>query len=197
MTSPRRLVAPASACASPVCIGSSRLYEQALQRVGLTQPQLEVLAGLITAAGPVKADGPGREPDGGAVHHQPESRPHAKQRLGRRGRDLGHGTSDACHDYRRRHSRVVSAGTAWRRAPAGPARALGAGAASVLDQQLGLAAAAPASGSNAETPGPGQQSTSRESPRHLGGRADAGRADAGFRHVPDCGHPVGGWHAWR
>src|SRR5260370_15910874 len=32
----------------------ARLYEQALQTAGLTQPQMEVLACLISAAGPVR-----------------------------------------------------------------------------------------------------------------------------------------------
>jgi DNA-binding MarR family transcriptional regulator len=197
MTSPRRLVAPASACASPVCIGSSRLYEQALKRVGLTQQQPEVLASLITAAGPVRPTAlvASLMAERSTISRNPALMQNrgwvAAAETSATGRAMSVTTTDAGI------AAFVSAGTAWRRAPAGAARALGAGAASVLDQQLGLAAAAPASGSNAETLGLEQQSTSRESPRQLGGRADAGRADAGFRHVPDCGHPVGGWHAWR
>jgi len=52
-----------------------------------------------------EAGGADREADAGAVHHQPEPRPYAEKRLSRRGRDLGHRTSDVRDDYRRRQIR--------------------------------------------------------------------------------------------
>jgi hypothetical protein len=76
----------------------ARFYEQALQAAGGSHHPHQ-------RRRPGQAGGAGREADAGAVDHQPERRPYAEKRLGRRGRDFGHRTSDVRDDYRRRQIR--------------------------------------------------------------------------------------------
>ena len=166
----------------------------ALQRVGLTPPQMGVLATLTSAAVPVRPAArlmAERSTISRNLALMQNRGWVAVTEASATGRAMPVTINDA--DI----AAFTSAGTAWRRARADAARVLGPDAVSTLDQGLGLAAATPASGSNAETPGPRSRARAGEDPRQLGGRARAGRAEAGFRHVPERAHPVGGWHARR
>ena len=82
----------------------ARFYKQALRAAGLTQPQMEALTILLSTAGPVS---PAALAARLMLERSIISRNLAlmQKRLGRRGRDLGHGTSDVCDDYRRRQIR--------------------------------------------------------------------------------------------
>jgi DNA-binding MarR family transcriptional regulator len=132
----------------------ARLYEQALQTVGLTQPQMEVLTSLISAEGPVR---PAALAARLMLERSTISRNLALMQnrgwvavaeTSATGRAMSVTITDAGI------AAFTRAGTAWRRAQADAARMLGPDAASMLDQWLGLAAATPASGSDAETLGP-------------------------------------------
>jgi DNA-binding MarR family transcriptional regulator len=130
----------------------ARLYEQALQTVGLTQPQMEVLASLISAAGPVR-------PAALAARLMLERSTISRNLALMQNRGWVAVTETSA--TRRAMSVTItdagiaaftSAGTAWRRAQADAARMLGPGAAPMLDhwldQWLGLDAATPAGGSD-------------------------------------------------
>jgi DNA-binding MarR family transcriptional regulator len=132
----------------------ARLYEQALQTAGLTQPQMEVLASLISAAGPVR-------PAALAARLMLERSTINRNLALMQNRGwvavaetsaTGRAMSVTITDTG--ITAFTSAVTAWRRAQADAARMLGPDAASMLDQWLGLDAATPASGSGEETPGP-------------------------------------------
>ena len=132
----------------------TRIYEQALQTVGLTQPQMEVLTTLISAAGPVR-------PAALAARLMLERSTINRNLALMQNRGwvaaaetsaTGRAMSVTITDAGR--AAFTSAVTAWRRAQADAARMLGPDAAPMLDQWLGLDAATPASGSDAETLGP-------------------------------------------
>jgi DNA-binding MarR family transcriptional regulator len=121
----------------------ARRYEQALQTAGLTQPQMEVLASLIIAAGPVR---PAALAARLMLERSTLSRNLAlMQKKGwvavaetsATGRAMSVTITDAGV------AAFTSADTAWRRAQADAARMLGPDAAPVLDQWLGLDAATP------------------------------------------------------
>ena len=123
----------------------ARLYEQALQTAGLTQPQMEILASLVSAAGPVR---PAALAARLMLERSTLSRNLAlMQKKGwvavaetsATGRAMSVTITDAGR------AAFTSAGTAWRRAQADAARMLGMDAASTLDQWLGSDAATPAS----------------------------------------------------
>jgi DNA-binding MarR family transcriptional regulator len=123
----------------------ARLYEQALQTVGLTQPQMEILASLISAAGPVR---PAALAERLMLERSTISRNLAlMQKRGwvgvaqtsATGRAMSVTITDAGI------AAFTSADTAWRRAQADAARMLGPDAASTLDQWLGPDAATSAS----------------------------------------------------
>ena len=126
----------------------ARLYEQTLQTAGLTQPQMEVLASLISAAGPVR-------PTALAARLMLERSTISRnlalmQKKGwvavaetsATGRAMSVTITDAGI------AAFTGAGTAWRRAQADAARMLGPDATPMLDQWLGLDAAQRASGSD-------------------------------------------------
>jgi DNA-binding MarR family transcriptional regulator len=126
----------------------ARRYEQALQTAGLTQPQMEVLASLLIAAGPVR---PAALATRLMLERSTLSRNLAlMQKKGwvavaetsATGRTMSVTITDAGR------AAFTSAGTAWRRAQAGAARMLGPDAAPTLDQWLGSAVAARASRSD-------------------------------------------------
>lgn len=121
----------------------ARLYERALQTVGLTQPQMEVLTSLINAASPVK---PAALAAMLMLERSTVSRNLALMQsrgwvavteTSATGRTMSVAVTDAGR------AAFASAGTAWRRAQADAARMLGADAASMLDQWLGLDTAKP------------------------------------------------------
>jgi DNA-binding MarR family transcriptional regulator len=123
----------------------ARLYEQALQTAGLTQPQMEVLASLISAARPVR---PAALAARLMLERSTISRNLALMQnrgwvavteTSATGRAMSVTITDAGL------AAFTSAGTAWRRAQADAARMLGPDAAQVLDQWLGVDAATPAS----------------------------------------------------
>ena len=126
----------------------ARCYEQALQTVGLTQPQMEVLTSLISAAGPVRPTAlAGRL----MLERSTVSRNLAlMQKKGwvavaetsATGRAMSVTITNAGA------AAFTSADSAWRRAQADAARMLGPDAAPTLDQWLGSAAATLASGSD-------------------------------------------------
>ena len=118
-----------------------RLYEQALQAAGLTQPQMEVLTVLISAGGPVR-------PAALAARLMLERSTVSRnltlmQKKGwvavlgtsATGRAMSVTITDAGR------AAFTGASAAWRRAQADAAKMLGPGAASMLDQWLGLDAA--------------------------------------------------------
>jgi DNA-binding MarR family transcriptional regulator len=132
----------------------ARLYEQVLQTAGLTQPQMEVLASLITAAGPVR---PAALAARLMLERSTISRNLAL--LQHKGWVAATGTSATGRAMSvtitgAGLAAFTSAAAAWRRAQADAATMLGPDAAPILDHWLGLDAATPASGSDAETPGP-------------------------------------------
>ena len=123
----------------------ARCYEQALQAVGLTQPQMEVLASLVIAAGPVR-------PAALAARLMVE-RSTLSRNLALMQKRGWVAVAQTSATGRAMSVTITSAGiaaftgadTAWRRAQADAARMLGPDAASTLDQWLGSAAATPAS----------------------------------------------------
>ena len=126
----------------------ARCYEQALQTVGLTQPQLEVLASLVSAAGPVK---PAALAARLMLERSTISRSLALMQnrgwvavaeTSATGRAMSVTITDAGI------AAFTSAGTAWRRAQADAAKILGPDAAATLDHWLGSDAATPASRSD-------------------------------------------------
>ena len=126
----------------------ARCYEQALQTVGLTQPQMEVLTTLISAAGPVR---PTALAGSLMLERSTVSRNLALMQdrgwvavaeTSATGRAMAVTITDAGL------AAFTGASTAWRRAQADAARMLGPDAAPILDQWLGLDAAMPASGSD-------------------------------------------------
>jgi DNA-binding MarR family transcriptional regulator len=132
----------------------ARIYEQALQTVGLTQPQMEVLTSLISAAGPVR---PAALAARLMLERSTVSRNLALMQnrgwvavaeTSATGRAMSVTITDAGI------TAFTSAGMAWRRAQADAARMLGPDAAPMLNQWLRLATATLASGSDAETLGP-------------------------------------------
>jgi DNA-binding MarR family transcriptional regulator len=130
----------------------ARLYEQALQTVGLTQPQMEILASLIIAERPVR---PAALAAKLMLERSTISRNLALMQ--KRGwvaaaetSATGRAMSVTATDLGA--AAFTSASTAWRRAQADAGRMLGPDSAAMLDQWLGLAAATPASGTDAEVP---------------------------------------------
>jgi DNA-binding MarR family transcriptional regulator len=126
----------------------ARRYEQALQTAGLTQPQMEVLASLIIAAGPVR---PAALAARLMLERSTLSRNLAlMQKKGwvavaetsATGRAMSVTITDAGT------AAFTSADTAWRRAQADATRMLGPDAAPTLDHWLGSAAATLASRSD-------------------------------------------------
>jgi DNA-binding MarR family transcriptional regulator len=124
----------------------ARLYEHALQEAGLTQPQLEVLAALISAAGPVR---PTALATSLMLERSTISRNLALMQdkgwvataeTSATGRAMSVTVTDAGL------AALVGASTAWRSAQADAVRMLGADAVPVLDQWLGPDATVPASG---------------------------------------------------
>jgi DNA-binding MarR family transcriptional regulator len=132
----------------------ARCYEQALQTAGLTQPQMEVLASLISAAGPVRPAALAARLmlERSTISRNLALMQHrgwvAVAETSATGRAMSVTITDAGI------TAFTSAGTAWRRAQADVARMLGPDAVSMLDQWLGLDAATPTSRSDAETLGP-------------------------------------------
>ncbi len=121
--------------------------------MGLTQPQM-VLASLVIAAGPLKPTALA-----GKLMLERSTISRNLALMEKRGWVAVTETSAT----RRAMSVTIteagltaftSAGTAWRRAQADAARMLGPDAAPMFDQWLGLGAATPADGSDAETLGP-------------------------------------------
>jgi DNA-binding MarR family transcriptional regulator len=132
----------------------ARLYEQALQTVGLSLPQMEILAELIGAAGPVR---PAALAARLMLERSTVSRNLALMQ--KRGwvtvvetSPTGRAMSVTIADTG--VAAFTSASTAWRHAQTSAATMLGPAAASMLDQWLDLHAETPASGSDAETLGP-------------------------------------------
>ena len=126
----------------------ARRYEQVLQTAGLTQPQMEVLASLISAAGPVR---PAALAARLMLERSTISRNLAlMQKKGwvtvaetsATGRAMSVTITDAGIAV------FTGAGSAWRRAQADAARMLGPDATPILDRWLGLDAATPASQSD-------------------------------------------------
>ena len=126
----------------------ARCYEQALQTEGLTQPQMEVLTTLISAAGPVR---PAALAGSLMLERSTVSRNLALMQdrgwvavaeTSATGRAMAVTVTDAGL------AAFTGASAAWRRAQADAARILGPGAAPILDQWLGLDAAALAGGSD-------------------------------------------------
>jgi DNA-binding MarR family transcriptional regulator len=116
----------------------ARFYEQALQAAGLTQPQMEVLTILISAAGPVR---PAALAARLMLERSTVSRNLALMQ--KRGwvavvetSPTGRAMSVTITDAGR--AAFTGASTAWRRAQADAAKMLGPDAASMLDQWLGL-----------------------------------------------------------
>jgi len=116
--------------------------------VGLTQPQMEVLASLIIAAGPVR---PAALAARLMLERSTISRNLALMQnrgwiavaeTSATGRAMSVTITGAGV------TAFTSAGTAWRRAQADAARMLGPDAAPALDQWLGLDAATPSGGSD-------------------------------------------------
>jgi DNA-binding MarR family transcriptional regulator len=133
---------------SPLHRVIARCYEQALQTVGLTQPQMEVLTSLISAAGPVR---PTALAGTLMLERSTVSRNLALMQdrgwvavaeTSATGRAMAVTITDAGLVA------FTGASTAWRRAQTDAARMLGPDAAPILDQWLGLDAATPASGSD-------------------------------------------------
>ena len=126
----------------------ARFYEQALQSAGLTQPQMEVLTILISAAGPLR-------PAALAARLMLE-RSTVSRNLALMQTRGWVAVVEAPATGRTMSVTITGAGraaftgasTAWRRAQADAATMLGPDAASMLDEWLGLDAAQPASGSD-------------------------------------------------
>jgi DNA-binding MarR family transcriptional regulator len=126
----------------------ARLYEQALQNVGLTQPQMEVLATLIIAAGPVR-------PSALAARLMLE-RSTISRNLALMQTRGWVAVTETSATGRAVSVTITDAGlaafaraeTAWRRAQADAVRLLGPDAAPMLDQWLGSDAVTSASGSD-------------------------------------------------
>jgi DNA-binding MarR family transcriptional regulator len=126
----------------------ARRYEQALQTAGLTQPQMEILASLVTAAGPVR---PAALAARLMLERSTISRDLAlMQKRGWVGvaQTSATGRAMSVTITGAGIAAFTSAGTAWRRAQADAERMLGRDAASTLDQWLGSDAATPASRSD-------------------------------------------------
>jgi DNA-binding MarR family transcriptional regulator len=126
----------------------ARRYEQALQSVGLTQPQMEVLATLISAAGPVR---PGALAGRLMLERSTVSRNLALMQdrgwvavaeTSATGRAMAVTVTDAGL------AAFTGASTAWRRAPSHAASMLGPDAALMLDRWLNQDAATPESESD-------------------------------------------------
>jgi DNA-binding MarR family transcriptional regulator len=123
----------------------ARRYEQALQTAGLTQPQMEVLASLIIAAGPVR-------PAALAARLMLE-RSTLSRNLALMQKKGWVAVAETSATGRAMSVTITDAGTAaftsadaaWRRAQADATRMLGPDAVPTLDQWLGSAAAMPAS----------------------------------------------------
>src|SRR5579862_8513263 len=118
----------------------ARVYEQALQTAGLTQPQMEILTVLISAAGPAR---PAALAARLMLERSTISRNLALMQtrgwvgvaqMSATGRAMSVTITDAGI------AAFTSAGTAWRRAQADAARMLGPDATSMFDQWLGMAA---------------------------------------------------------
>jgi DNA-binding MarR family transcriptional regulator len=137
----------------------ARVYEQALQTVGLSLPQMEILTELISATGPVR---PAALVARLMLERSTISRNLALMQ--KRGwvtvvetSPTGRAMSVIITDTG--IAAFTSASTAWRSAQTSAATMLGPAAASTLDQWLDLHAEMPASGSDAEALG--QRSSAR------------------------------------
>lgn len=124
----------------------ARFYEQALQTVGLTQPQLEILVTLMLAEGPMRPAALAAEL---MLERSTISRNLAL--LQKRGwvavaetSATGRAMSVTISDAGR--AALTSTDTVWRRAQAAAAEMLGPDAAPKIDQWLGLDAAGRSSG---------------------------------------------------
>ena len=126
----------------------ARRYEQALQTAGLSQPQMEVLASLIIAAGPVR-------PAALAARLMLE-RSTLSRNLALMQKKGWVAVAETSATGRAMSVTITNAGaaaftsadSAWRRAQADAARMLGPDAAPTLDHWLGSAAATLASRSD-------------------------------------------------
>jgi DNA-binding MarR family transcriptional regulator len=132
----------------------ARVYEQALQTVGLSLPQMEILTVLISAAGPVR---PAALAGGLMLERSTVSRNLALMK------ERGWVTTVETSPTGRAMSVTItdtgltaftSASTAWRNAQTSAAALLGPFAATTLDQWLDLHAETPAGRSDAETLSP-------------------------------------------
>jgi DNA-binding MarR family transcriptional regulator len=158
----------------------ARLYEQALQTAGLSLPQMEILTELISATGPVR---PAALAARLMLERSTVSRNLALMQ------ERGWVTAAETSPTGRAMSvtftdtgiaAFTGASAAWRSAQADAATMLGPGAASMLDQWLGLDAEMPASGSDAE-----------KRPRAGGYREDASPSAVNLR-IPRTGQDVEG-----
>jgi len=122
----------------------ARVYEQALQTVGLSLPQMEILTTLISATGPVKPTALARTL---MLERSTVSRNLALMK------ERGWVTVEETSPTGRAMSVTItdaglaaftSASTAWRSAQTTAAEILGSAASSMLDQWLGLDADEPA-----------------------------------------------------
>ena len=132
----------------------ARVYEQALQTVGLSLPQMEILTELISATGPVR---PAALAARLMLERSTVSRNLALMQ--KRGwvtvvetSPTGRAMSVTIADTG--VAAFTNASTAWRNAQTSAASMLGPAAASMLNQWLDLHAEMPASGSDPETLGP-------------------------------------------
>jgi DNA-binding MarR family transcriptional regulator len=140
----------------------ARVYEHALQTVGLSLPQMEILTELISATGPVR---PAALAARLMLERSTVSRNLALMQ--KRGwvavvetSPTGRAMSVTIADTG--VAAFTNASTAWRSAQTSAATMLGPAAASMLDQWLGLRAEMPASGTDAETLGPRSRSRAGE-----------------------------------
>jgi DNA-binding MarR family transcriptional regulator len=126
----------------------ARRYEQALQTAGLTQPQMEVLASLISAAGPVR---PAALAARLMLERSTISRNLALMQKKGWVTVAGTSATGRAMSVTITDAGIVAftgAGSAWRRAQADAARMLGPDATPMLDRWLGLDAATPANRSD-------------------------------------------------
>jgi len=129
----------------------ARVYEQALQTVGLSLPQMEILTVLISATGPMR---PAALAGRLMLERSSLSRNLALMKTRGWVNVVETSPTGRAMSVTITHTGVgafTSASTAWRGAQTSAAAMLGPAAASMLDQWLDLHAEMPASGSDAES----------------------------------------------
>jgi DNA-binding MarR family transcriptional regulator len=133
----------------------TRIYDQALQTVGLTQPQMEVLTTLIGVAGPVRPAALAARLmlDRSTINRNLALMQNRGWVAAAETSATGRAMSVTITDAGR--AAFTSAVTAWRRAQADAAKMLGQDAAPMLDQWLGLHTTTPAllAGDRPDRPG--------------------------------------------